>query len=64
MNEDGTAEVPNGQRGEIWIRGPNIMKGYWRNPEATREVMVGDGWLKTGDVGHCDDGETGGLLIG
>ncbi len=39
--------------GELCIRGPQVMKGYWNNPEETANVMV-DGWLKTGDVGHVD----------
>ncbi len=36
--------------GELWVRGPQVMWGYWENPQATAEVLTGDGWLKTGDM--------------
>ena len=47
-------EVPLGQVGEICIRGPQVMKGYWQRPEETANVMYGDGYLKTGDIGYID----------
>lgn len=55
MNDQETAEVPRGERGEIWIRAPSVMKGYWRNPKATREILTEDGWLKTGDICYVDE---------
>lgn len=52
--ESGTTELPPGEVGEVVIRGPHIMKGYWRDPEQTREVLR-DGWLHTGDIGYLDE---------
>ncbi|MCW2608107.1 MAG: hypothetical protein JWO60_2800, partial [Frankiales bacterium] len=46
--------LPAGQDGEICVRGPVLMQGYWNAPEATAET-VRDGWLHTGDIGHVDD---------
>lgn len=54
LDLDGRSEMPVGQVGELWVRGPQVMKGYWRDPEATAEVLV-DGWLKTGDLACLDD---------
>ena len=48
------AEVPDGSTGELAIRGPNVMRGYYKNDEATRASFTPDGWLRTGDLGHRD----------
>ena len=49
------AEVPQGEAGEIQIRGHNVMKGYWNLPDATKATITPDGWLATGDVGRVDE---------
>jgi len=47
-------EVPAGEVGELWIKGPNIFKGYLNKPEGTKNVFSEDGYFKTGDVGYQD----------
>lgn len=54
VEADGLTEVPQGAVGDIQVRGPNVMKGYWRMPEKTAEDFTADGWFKTGDVGLID----------
>ncbi len=51
--DESGSEVPIGEIGEVWINGPNVVKGYWRKPEATAESFPG-GWLRSGDVGRVD----------
>ncbi|MEO7855048.1 MAG: AMP-binding protein [Rubrivivax sp.] len=53
--EDPTTYVPLGERGEMCIQGPNVMKGYWNKPEATAEVTTFDGFMRTGDVASMDE---------
>ncbi|OPH33129.1 AMP-binding protein [Moraxella atlantae] len=54
IDDDGN-EVALGERGEIAIKGPQVMKGYWKRPEATRESMTDDGFFKSGDIGIMDE---------
>ena len=54
LDDDGR-EVPPGTPGEIAVRGPQVMAGYWQRPDETAKVMTADGWFRTGDVGMVDE---------
>jgi long-chain acyl-CoA synthetase len=53
VDADGN-EVPTGEVGELWIKGPNVIRAYWNKPEATAEAIT-DGWLHSGDVARIDE---------
>jgi len=55
IRADDGHEVPLGQIGEICIRGPQVMKGYWQRPDETANVLLPDGFLRTGDLGYMDE---------
>ncbi|MBT1445583.1 long-chain-fatty-acid--CoA ligase FadD [Shewanella sp. JM162201] len=52
--DDGSV-LPQGETGELYARGPQVMKGYWQRPEETAKVIDAEGWLATGDVGYMDE---------
>lgn len=54
VTDDNGNALPQGQQGEVWLKGPMIMKGYNNLPEATAEALTADGYFKTGDLGHVD----------
>jgi long-chain acyl-CoA synthetase len=55
VDAESQADLPDGQVGEVWVRSKQIMKGYWKNPAATRDAIV-DGWFRTGDAGYLREG--------
>ena len=55
MRDDAGQDVPLGERGELCIKGPQVMAGYWHRPDETAKVIDKDGWLATGDIGVMDE---------
>ena len=54
IRDDAGKVLAIGEEGEVWVRGPQIMKGYWQQPDETDRVLSADGWLRTGDIGAFD----------
>jgi long-chain acyl-CoA synthetase len=54
IRDDAGNVLANGQEGEVWVRGPQVMRGYWQQPAETDRVLSADGWLRTGDIGTFD----------
>jgi len=54
IRDDDGNEVPQGEPGEVWIKGPNVMAGYWQNDAATKASFDDNGYLATGDIGQMD----------
>ena len=55
IRDDDGKDLPRGEPGELCVRGPQVMKGYWQRPEATEQVMYPDGFLRTGDIATMDE---------
>jgi malonyl-CoA/methylmalonyl-CoA synthetase len=51
VNPENDQSLPDGEIGEVQLRGPNVFKGYWKQPQKTAESFTGDGWFRTGDLG-------------
>ena len=54
MDYETLVEKPVGEDGELWLRGPQVMIGYWNKPDETAKTITPDGWLRTGDIAHMD----------
>ncbi|MFZ0722839.1 MAG: AMP-binding protein [Xanthobacteraceae bacterium] len=54
IRDDAGKALAVGEAGEVWVRGPQVMLGYWQRPAETAHVLIPDGWLKTGDIGAFD----------
>ena len=54
MDYDKFVEKPQGEEGELWLRGPQVMQGYWGRPDETAKTITEDGWLRTGDIARMD----------
>ncbi len=55
VNVDSGQDVPVGEPGELWVRGPQVMLGYWQKPEESAKTVTPDGWLQTGDIAVMDE---------
>jgi long-chain acyl-CoA synthetase len=54
VRDEGGRILAAGEHGEVWVRGPQVMAGYWRRPDESKRVLTADGWLRTGDIGAFD----------